>query len=251
MRPPGGRRARQGNFPFFLTPSGPADTLCGNQRPGTGPASPRCRGEGVTRVRLFSSHPLASAKFRALLSVLAECTLVDEEDDWFDVGVFDAELPSLQATLTLARLKYPAVRPVLVSAPCGEDDQLRWLFRGLWGVVSYDRLDSELCLAVQRVAEGNLWFPPTVIARWMQVDAQRIDPAFHLTAREKEVMELLLRRLANKEIASILKITERTVKFHVGNILGKLNMNSRHELSERWINDWEPNKSGAVPGCSG
>ena len=47
-------------------------------------------------------------------------------------------------------------------------------------------------------------------------------------------MELLLRRLSNKEIGSILHISERTVKFHVGNILTKLQVTSRRELSAMW-----------------
>ena len=56
-----------------------------------------------------------------------------------------------------------------------------------------------------------------------------------LTPREREVMEFLLRRLSNKEIAEILGISERTVKFHVGNILNKLHVNSRQELSAKSV----------------
>jgi DNA-binding CsgD family transcriptional regulator len=55
-----------------------------------------------------------------------------------------------------------------------------------------------------------------------------------LTDRERQVMELLLRRMSNREIGTILRISERTVKFHVGNILTKLQVTSRRELSALW-----------------
>jgi DNA-binding CsgD family transcriptional regulator len=66
----------------------------------------------------------------------------------------------------------------------------------------------------------------------MQVDAARhaSGSGDALTDREHEVLHLLERRLSNKEIASILRITERTVKFHVGNILDKLNLRSRQQV---------------------
>ena len=51
-----------------------------------------------------------------------------------------------------------------------------------------------------------------------------------LTEREQEVLGLLLRRLSNKEIATILRISVRTAKFHVGNILHKLNVTDREKL---------------------
>jgi DNA-binding CsgD family transcriptional regulator len=50
-------------------------------------------------------------------------------------------------------------------------------------------------------------------------------------------MELLLRRLSNREIAGTLGITERTAKFHVSNVLEKLHMTSRQDLSLKW-EDW-------------
>ena len=67
----------------------------------------------------------------------------------------------------------------------------------------------------------------------MRFDAERRASAMQvsLTPREQEVLDFLLRRLSNKEIASILRISERTIKFHVGNIFHKLHVTSRQELS--------------------
>jgi DNA-binding CsgD family transcriptional regulator len=71
----------------------------------------------------------------------------------------------------------------------------------------------------------------------MQIDRSQatLSLPVGLTSREKDVLGLLLRRLSNKEIASILGITDRTVKFHVGNLLNKLQVRSRHELALTWM----------------
>lgn len=91
--------------------------------------------------------------------------------------------------------------------------------------------------AVRQVAAGQLWFPPQAVIRWMQADvALHVGAeAMRITGREREVTELLVRRLSNKEIASVLRISERTVKFHVGNVLAKLHVTSRQELAAAWL----------------
>ncbi len=151
----------------------------------------------------------------------------------FQVGVFDGESSSVEAVLTLARLKYSGLRPVLLAQQCDENECLRWLFRGVWGVVDYGAYESELPRAVRQVAGGQLWFPADVVVRWMRIDGARRSMALRLslTKRERQVMEFLLRRFSNKEIADILTISERTVKFHVSNVLSKLQVSSRQELA--------------------
>jgi DNA-binding NarL/FixJ family response regulator len=134
------------------------------------------------------------------------------------------------------RLKNPSMRPLLVSSRRDEDECLRWIFRGVWGLVPYDECQEQLARAVRQVAEGQLWFAPSVIERWMQMTSPVATPwgTLPLTHRERQVMELLLRRMSNREIGAILRISERTVKFHVGNILTKLQVTSRRELSALW-----------------
>jgi two-component system NarL family response regulator len=61
------------------------------------------------------------------------------------------------------------------------------------------------------------------------LDAQRL-PGHSLTAREVQVLQLLVRSLTNKQISNALKFSERTVKFHVSNILSKLNLDDRRGL---------------------
>ena len=124
------------------------------------------------------------------------------------------------------------MRPLLLSYPCDEDECLRWMFRGARGMVSYDRYEKDLPRAVRTLAQGQLYFPSQVVNRWKQLDSRVRTSAQYvpLTHREIEVAGLLSRRLSNKQVGVILGLTERTVKFHVGNILTKLGLESRYEL---------------------
>lgn len=185
-----------------------------------------------TRVRVFASHPIAISEYCRLL-----CTengfFVVEGEAQSELGVFDGQLPSLDAVLTLAMLRDPAMRPLIISSYCGDTSCLHWLLRGVWGIVPYDSYKVELCRALQALAGGQLWFPPSVITQHLRLQRLYTPPntTTSLTEREQEVLGLLLRRLANKEIASILGISPRTVKFHVGNVLHKLKATSRKDLS--------------------
>ncbi|HKZ53247.1 MAG TPA: response regulator transcription factor [Candidatus Acidoferrales bacterium] len=182
-------------------------------------------------IRVFASHPVAAQQFARLLAAEPDFMLV-ADDEPFQVGVFDTASASAETVMTLARLKFPAMRPVLVAAPCDETECLRWLFRGAWGLVNYDHYQQELPRAVRQLAGGQLWFPAPVVVRWMRIDAARRSSALRvsLTRRERQILEFLLRRFSNREIAEILNISERTVKFHVSNVLGKLQVTSRQEL---------------------
>jgi DNA-binding NarL/FixJ family response regulator len=186
-------------------------------------------------VRVFSSHPFARLLYADLLGNEQDLQVISD-GDVFTVGVFDGLLADVEGTLNLMRLKNPSMRPLLVSSTRDQDECLRWIFRGVWGLVPYNECQEQLGRAVRHVAEGQLWFPPTVIERWMQMTSPTATPwgTLPLTHRERQVMELLLRRMSNREIGAILRISERTVKFHVGNILTKLQVTSRRELSALW-----------------
>ena len=186
---------------------------------------------GAVTVRVFSSHPIAAGQYTRVLTAEKDFCLVSDSGS-FQVGVFDGEADSVESVLTMIRLKFPSMRPLVLSLPCDENQCVRWLFRGVWGLVTYDRYEEDLPCAVRHLAEGQLWFPAPVVARWMRIDETRRASALHvsLTQRERDVMEFLLRRLSNKEIGTILRISETTVKFHVGHIFNKLHVNSRYEL---------------------
>ena len=107
-----------------------------------------------------------------------------------------------------------------------------------WGIDGFVELhktwQTELPLAIRAVLGGQPWVPPEILVAFvkqakMLLDAQLL-PGHSLTAREGQVLQLLMRRLTNKEISSALSISERTVKFHVSNILSKLQLEDRRSL---------------------
>ena len=182
-------------------------------------------------VRLFASHPIVRAQFGRLLSASSDIRIVGEEGE-AEVGVLDGESNSLEALFALVRLRHPTLKPLLVSSITEEGEYLAWMLRGVWGIVSYDCYEEVLCQAVRTLAGGQLWLPKSLVFQKMRMDRYLLAPPHPsiLTEREEEVLGLLLRRLSNKEIASIMRISVRTVKFHVGNILHKLHVSDRGEL---------------------
>src|SRR5690242_3297539 len=141
-------------------------------------------------VRIFSSHPVALRQYTRALSSDPEIRLVGS-DSGFQVAVFDGEQKTVEQAIALARLKAPNLKPILISEPCDDAECLRWMMNGMWGVIAYARFDRELPAAVRQVASGQLWFPPEVVMRWMQMDAELHVKAqgTPLTEREREVTE--------------------------------------------------------------
>lgn len=107
-----------------------------------------------------------------------------------------------------------------------------------WGVDGMLALDKkwkkELPKAVLVVLTNRVWAPPEVLLAFVNqmkilLDRQLL-PGESLTMREGQVLQLLFRQLTNKEIACELQISERTAKFHVSNLLGKLDLENRKNL---------------------
>lgn len=104
------------------------------------------------------------------------------------------------------------------------------LRNGARGYVVKDVDTSELLRAIRAVHSGENAFDPassSAMVRGLSSPAGRVASA--LTAREREVLSLLARGMPNKEIASALLVTEATAKFHVANIMRKLNVSRRSE----------------------
>lgn len=182
-------------------------------------------------IRVLSSHPVATNQYERLLRNESDFCLTPANGPAM-VGIFDDELPSLEAALALARIQSPTMRAVLVCSSCDENDLLHWILEGVWGAVPYEHYEQDLPRAVRQVVEGHLWFPAYVVARWMKLDHSSgiPEPDSHLTPREREIISMVHRKMSNKEIASLLRISERTVKFHITNIFAKLHVHSRSEL---------------------
>ena len=131
------------------------------------------------------------------------------------------------------------MRFLALSVSDAPDDVISIIRSGARGYVTKTISGPDLAAAVRRVKDGDAVFSPRlagfVLDAFTRPEATReLDPELdQLTQREREVLRLLARGYAYKEIASRLFISVKTVETHVSSVLRKLQLSNRHELS-RW-----------------
>jgi DNA-binding NarL/FixJ family response regulator len=119
---------------------------------------------------------------------------------------------------------------VLISDDDHAVSRLRALPLRGWGVVPSDAPPEELAAATTAAAQGLIVLPKPLTERLLQEPGSSVEELSEpLTAREREVLELLGRGLSNKLIARELHISEHTVKFHISSLFVKLEVNNRAE----------------------
>ena len=141
-------------------------------------------------------------------------------------------MPRLDGVETLRRLAADGrATPTIVFTAFDTDDRIVEAVRaGAQGYLLKGAPREELFNAIRVVRAGGSLLQPVVASRLLnRLNQDRQTDPDALTAREVEVIYLLAQGLPNKEIATRLVITERTVKFHVGSILSKLGATNRTE----------------------
>jgi DNA-binding CsgD family transcriptional regulator len=117
----------------------------------------------------------------------------------------------------------------------GEAEMIGLFHWGIDGMLVLDKQwKTELAKAAFALLGNRMWVPAEVLLAFVKqvkilLETQLL-PEESLTAREGQVLQLLFRRITNKEIAYELKISERTAKFHVSNVLNKLGFENRRDL---------------------
>ena len=148
-------------------------------------------------------------------------------------------LPTQRATESLVagiRDRNPEASLVTLAEAFTESAAFPLLRMGVKGLLNYAQADEQLPRAVKSVAGGGYWVPRSVLSRFVDsMLGERGGPRIPevstgLSPREQEVLEALLENLANKEIGVRLNISERTVKFHVSNLLQKFGVQRRADL---------------------
>jgi DNA-binding NarL/FixJ family response regulator len=153
-----------------------------------------------------------------------------------DVVLMDVRMPDLDgigATRELSRVA-PGAR-VLILTTFEQDDYVFGALRaGASGFLLKRTRPEELIAAVQTIARGDSLLSPSVTRRVIDRMAQQPTPELanqarleELTAREREVLELIARGLSNREIAAALVVEESTIRSHVKRILMKLDLRDR------------------------
>jgi two-component system nitrate/nitrite response regulator NarL len=124
---------------------------------------------------------------------------------------------------------------LLPPADTNDADEIRLFYWGIDGFVELSETwRTELPQAIRSVLDGQYWVRPQILAAFVRhaqvLEQARLLRGNSLTAREGQIVRLLMRHLTNKEISRLLLISERTVKFHVSHILDKFGLEDRRGL---------------------
>ena len=206
-------------------------------------------GARAVSVCLLSPHPFVLENLRSLLP-RAKFEVQSERVEYLpgqgsalpglpeaEIFVLDANGPLRAVVALISRVKseQPGARVVVVSDEMSEDGAFPLMRLGIRGLLRYADAATQLAAAVQSVQEGGYWVPRLLLSRFVFgiLDQPRLPvpgEARRLSPRERQVHEALLENLSNKEIASRLNLSERTVKFHVSNVLAKHRVRRRADL---------------------
>jgi DNA-binding NarL/FixJ family response regulator len=131
--------------------------------------------------------------------------------------------------------RFPRARILILAERLDDANLFAFLRLGAKGLLRYADIRSQMIQALRTLAAGGFWVPRTSLSRFIEKTFRTgrkalRSPGASLSRREKEVLELLLENLSNKEIASRLHISSRTAKFHVSNLLAKYGVESRVDL---------------------
>ncbi|WP_375491914.1 response regulator [uncultured Jatrophihabitans sp.] len=206
-----------------------------------------------TRVVLVDDHAMFRAGVRAELGARVDVvgdagTVADAvavvTQQRPDVVLLDVHMPDGGglAVLEAVHDRVPDTQFLALSVSDAAEDVIAIIRAGARGYVTKTISADELADAVRRVADGDAVFSPRLAG--FVLDAFRdapvapaIDPEIdQLTPREREVLRLLARGYAYKEIAGELFISIKTVETHASNVLRKLQLTNRHQLA-RWAVD--------------
>jgi len=199
-------------------------------------------------VCVVEHHPLATLYLEQILrrdpalETLSRVLLLDTAADaprrGLHVFILDlGALPSsLDKLLRFIHVRFRRAKVILLGEPQSDDELCRLLFLGIQGFLAYEDTDANLIPAVRAVADGHYWVPQRVLEQYMRFSARLPSPRSErsegFTWRERRIIELVKRRLSNKEISAILSVSEGTVKFHLSNIFAKLGVRDRHAMIE-------------------
>jgi DNA-binding NarL/FixJ family response regulator len=203
-------------------------------------------------VCLLSSHALFLTQFRSLLAEHGFSPQTAEIDISLLAGrvnpdalpsasVYVLDAHSSPQAMTVAVSQILTLRPhshiLALGQEFGEDTAFPLLRAGVQGLLSYSEAPEQLHKAVDALMGGGYWVPRALLFRFVDSILSKNNGSkalpligVRLSPREQQIMQYLLENLSNKEIANQLNISERTVKFHVSNLLSKHGVQRRADL---------------------
>jgi len=201
----------------------------------------------VIRILVVDDHAVVREGLRALISGKPDMELVGEAGDGQeavllarslqpDVILMDLVMPRKDGIRTIQEIRDENLEArILVLTSFDEDDQVFSAVKaGALGYILKDSSPQELLEAIRCVYRGESSLHPAVARKLMlgyRQDQKAETGTVALTEREVETLKLVARGLSNQEIAQQLHISEGTVRFHVTNILGKLELENRTQAA--------------------
>jgi two-component system response regulator NreC len=197
-------------------------------------------------VLIADDHAIVRAGLRTLITAEPDLLLVGEatggteaiekvHDLSPDVLVLDISMPDLDGIEVIRQLKKDSGCAILVLTVHEDEALLREAIKlGAAGYIIKHAAESELIAAIQAVHRGEMYVHPKMIRSLLQHDQKTAQkkkaPVEPLTAREEEVLKLIVQGYTNKQVAEELGISTRTVEGHRANLTDKLGMRSRVDL---------------------
>lgn len=191
------------------------------------------------RIMFVDDHPMLRAGLVATIGTQADMAVVAEAEDGQqavelfreyrpDITLMDLRLPVMTGVeaIKAIRKEFSDARIIVLTMYDGDEDIQRALQAGARAYLLKDSLRKELLDAIRAVHAGRHYISQAVATRL----AEHL-PRSELTAREIEVLELIVRGMSNKEIASTLAVADGTIRIHVSNILGKLGVSDRTQAA--------------------
>jgi two-component system NarL family response regulator len=191
------------------------------------------------QIMIVDDHAIVRQGLAALLKTVAGFSVVAESADGEeavalyrqhrpDVTLMDLRLPKLNGVEAIARIRgeFPLARIIVLTTFDGDEDIYRAMQAGAKGYLLKGMDLAELTDAVRTVHAGKSRIPTRVAEKL----AERMSGAT-LTARELEVLQLIVAGRSNKEIGNALFISEATVKTHVNSLLSKMGVEDRTQAA--------------------
>lgn len=193
------------------------------------------------RILLADDHSLVRAGVRSLIEKIPGVEVVGEASNGRDaLELIRTELPDLVlmdiAMKELGGLEalpritknFPTVKVIILSAHANEEYVIRALRSGAAGYMLKDAAPLELELAISAVGEGKTYLSPsisrTVIDSYLERVGSASSPIEQLTARQREILQLIAEGRNTKEIAGTLDISVKTVEAHRLQLMARLDI---------------------------
>jgi DNA-binding NarL/FixJ family response regulator len=203
----------------------------------------------LIRILLADDHTILRKGLRLLLERESEFSVISEASngreavdavsrDTPDVVIMDIAMPSMNGIEATKRISqdFPKTAVIILSVHSDEAYVLRALKSGARGYLLKDSAEIDLIQAVRAVAAGKAYFSPAVskiladdYVRQMREQGTE-DPYDLLTARERELLQLIAELKATKDIAELLGLSPHTIDTHRSNLMQKLNIHSIPEV---------------------